>query len=109
MEKCQVGCTEHEHYGARLRAKGIQVPPAATPTRTRKHTYRPPAQPSWEAGIAGEHRPDGSFMPYLNADREEMGVKEYAENRHNVQAQVDRLKSDPNVFREERETSAQGG
>lgn len=60
------------------------------------------ADPSWEKGVAGEHRVDGSFMPYLNDHREEMGVHEYAEKRHDVDSAVKQLKSDPTVFAAER-------
>jgi hypothetical protein len=42
---------------------------------------RPMAEPSWERGIAGERRPDGSFMPYLSGDGSPMGVHE-AQSRH---------------------------
>lgn len=100
-------CTQH--LGCRLRAKGMQLSPKATPTKTRRHKYRPPSQPSWEAGVAGERRPDGSFMPYLDADRNEMGVKEYAERRRDVDAAVGRLKSDPTVFSNESTSTSAGG
>lgn len=48
---------------------------------------------SWEAGRAGEHRPDGSFMPYLNADGQAMGVKEFSENRHTYESRLRELRS----------------
>lgn len=65
---------------------------------------RPMQAPSWEKGIAGEHRPDGSFMPYLSAEQEyaPIGVKEFGERRHEITEQVNRLKTDPNVFKAER-------
>lgn len=68
----------------------------------RGHKARPMQTPSWEKGIAGEHRVDGSFMPYLNDHREEMGVHEFGNKRHDVTEAVKRLKSDPNVFAAER-------
>lgn len=61
-------------------------------------------QPSWEKGLAGETRVDGSFMPYLNEHREEMGVHEFSNRRRDVESAVKRLKSDPNVFAKERAT-----
>lgn len=66
---------------------------------------RPVQSPSWEKGIAGEHRPDGSFMPYLSAEQEyaPIGVKEFGERRHEITEQVNRLKTDPDVFKAERE------
>lgn len=97
---CEPGCVEH--YGCRLREKGIQVSPAATPSR-RRFSPRKPVGPSWEKGRAGERRPDGSFMPYLSPRTgRPMGVKEMADNRGNFDAQIRRLKSDPTVFARER-------
>jgi hypothetical protein len=55
----------------------------ATPTRRRRQPFRDPAKVnhnSWEAGIAGEHRPDG-FMPYLGPNGDRMHTKEYSDNR----------------------------
>lgn len=40
-----------------------------------------PANNSWESARAGEHRPDGTFMPYLKPDFSTIGVKEYADRR----------------------------
>lgn len=76
-------CTEGPgSYGCQLRRKGIQVPPSATPTRTPRRPWRPGPKNSWEAGIAGEHRPDGSFMPHLDpTDGHRLSVKEFADNR----------------------------
>lgn len=100
MSICAVpGC--QDHFACRLRAKGVSVSPAATPTRVSNRTqpHRPMAEPSWEKGKAGEHRPDGSFMPYLSFDdRTEMGVHELASRRHDVEDAVHRLRNDPNVF-----------
>ena len=36
--------------------------------------------------MAGETRPDGSFMPYLDGQLNEIGVKEMAENRRSLEA-----------------------
>lgn len=43
--------------------------------------FRPTQTSSWEAGIAGESRPDGSFWPHLHADSKPIRTKEWAENR----------------------------
>jgi hypothetical protein len=76
---------ECDTLGCELRRGGLFVlASAATPTRSRRLPFRDPAKVnhnSWEAGIAGEHRPDGSFMPYIGADGSRMHVKEYGENR----------------------------
>jgi hypothetical protein len=87
------------HYGCELKGAKIFAP-SATPSRMadRPHVHRPMADPSWEKGVAGERRPDGSFMPYLSADRTEMGVYEHAEKRKSVADAVHRLHNDPNVF-----------
>lgn len=71
------GC---DTYGCRLRRKGVQVSPAATPNRQR-HVHRPIVKPSWEAGIAGENRPGGGRMPYLKGNGDPITVKQFANNR----------------------------
>lgn len=84
-------------WGCRIRAKGVQVSPSATPSR--RNTIPPrTADPAWERGLAGERRCDGSFMPYLNEHGSPLHVKEAGERRHEINAQVDRLRGDPNVF-----------
>lgn len=71
--------------GCRLRRDGLfSLSSAATPTRARRLPYRDPAKVnhnSWEAGKTGEHRPDGSFMPYLNERGGPIRTKDYAEQR----------------------------
>jgi hypothetical protein len=56
-------------------------------------------QPSWEAGVAGEHRVDGAFMPYLDSTLEPIGVKEMADDRHRLEAVRHRQLHDPNYGR----------
>jgi len=53
---------------------------AAAPSRMNK-VPPPQANPAWEKGIAGQHRRDGSFVPYVHADGSRIGVKEFADNR----------------------------
>ena len=53
---------------------------AAAPSRMNK-VPPPQANPAWEKGISGEHRRDGSFVPYVHADGSRIGVKEFADNR----------------------------
>jgi putative FmdB family regulatory protein len=53
---------------------------AAAPSRQNK-VPPPQANPVWEKGISGEHRRDGSFVPYVHADGSRIGVKEFADNR----------------------------
>lgn len=78
------GCPK---YGCTLRRKGIALSSAATPTRQGRRPFRPgPRFNSWEKGVAGEHRPDGSFMPYLNGDGQRIQVKEFSEHRREFEA-----------------------
>ena len=53
---------------------------AAAPSRQNK-VPPPKANPAWERGIAGEHRPGGTFVPYLDAEGKHIGVKKFADNR----------------------------
>ena len=53
---------------------------AATPSRRNK-VPPPQADPAWELGIAGEHRPGGTFVPYLDSEGKRIGVKKFADNR----------------------------
>lgn len=72
----------------RCKIAGFGVMPSATPTRTANRTQpiRPVQQPSWEKGRAGEHRPGGTFMPYLAGTRP-IPVKEFAEKRTALEAE----------------------
>lgn len=90
----------HDDFGCRI--KHAQFSVAATPSRMNQVAPRVPNN-SWEKGVAGENRCDGSFMPYLTTARAPMGVHEYATRRHEVTEQVSRLKSDPNVLAAERQ------
>jgi hypothetical protein len=40
---------------------------------------------SYEKGIPTSRRPDGSEMPYLRADGEVMGQKEFSQKRHQIE------------------------
>lgn len=82
MTICQIeGC--EEHYGCRLRSKGVQVSPNATPTRhnRRKDKVEPP---SWNKGIVYDERPGGTKMPVLNQDMTPVRMKQGAEQRHKI-------------------------
>ena len=66
-------------------AKRILQSPAltadATPNRGRNKI--PPRRPNnnWERGKAGEHRADGSFVPYVKSDGDHIPIKEFADYR----------------------------
>lgn len=55
----------------------------------------PPRTPdnSWEKGIPTSRRPDGSEMPYLRADGEVMGQKEFSQKRHQIEENRKRANS----------------
>lgn len=72
-------------YGCKLKEKNLSLASAAVPTRGRRQPFRPMREPSWEAGTAGETRKDGSFMPYLGADLNPIGVKDMADNRSRLE------------------------
>lgn len=86
-------------YGCELQAKNLTFSSAATPTRGRRQPFRPIQQPSWEAGVAGERRVDGAFMPYLDSNLEPIGVKEMADNRTKFEAARHRQLHDPDYAR----------
>jgi hypothetical protein len=54
-----------------------------------RSTYlkNPPRTPnnSYEKGIPTSRRPDGSEMPYLRADGETMGQREFDSKRHQIE------------------------
>ncbi len=63
-------------------------------TREGKFVFRPKPNMSWEKGIQGEHRPDGSFMPYVRAsDLSPITAKQMADNRGNFERQIRELRS----------------
>lgn len=99
-----------ECFGCHVASVSVQAS-KATPNRFGANGVAPRTpDPAWERGIAGEHRPDGSFVPYVNLDDnlEPIRVKQMAENRHRFTEQLRRLKSDPDVFRRKPGTEPQG-
>lgn len=87
-------------YGCTLKEKNICLSSSATPTKKRHQPFRPIQQPSWEAGRAGEFRKDGSFMPYLDGQLNEIGVKEMADNRQSLESIRQQQLHDPNYGKE---------
>lgn len=70
-----------------------QLDSRATPNRRRilpsdpsKINWISKNEPSWEKGIAGEHRPGGTFMPYIDREGQPIHVKAFGENRHRLEA-----------------------
>lgn len=69
-------------YGAKLREKGVQVSPAGMV----RHNSKPPAKPrfnNWEKGRAGEDRPGGTRMPYLDKTGSAIPIKKMSEGQFN--------------------------
>lgn len=85
-------------FGCAVKAKGINLGAGATPTRRPGGTpkFRGIRQPSWEAGVTGERRADGSFMPYVDGNLEPIGVKEMADQRPKLEAIRHQQLHDPN-------------
>ena len=75
------GC---DSYGCWLRRKGVYFDMKATATSRARRPWRPKVNCSWEAGVAGEHRRDGSFMPYLHANGSKIHLKEMGERRREL-------------------------
>jgi len=91
---------DEDCYGCRLKAKNLTLSSTATPTRKRHQPFRPMVQPSWEAGVSGERRADGSFMPYVDKSLQPIGVKEMADNRRRLEASRHKQLHDPNYGKE---------
>lgn len=71
-------------YGCELRRKAINLSSAVSQTMRANRPFRPKINASWEAGTAGEHRRDGSFMPYLDRTGRKIRVKEAGERRREL-------------------------
>ena len=74
-------CSECGKESARRILQSPALTADATPNRGRNKI--PPRRPNnnWERGKAGEHRADGSFVPYVKADGDNIPIKEFADNR----------------------------
>jgi hypothetical protein len=82
MALCEIPNCE-EHYGCRLKSKGLQVSPSATPSRHngRRKQVEPP---SWNKGILYDERPNGTKMPVMNNDGSPVRMKQASEQRHKI-------------------------
>lgn len=92
MTICNVpGCTEH--YGCSLRAKGLQVTPSSTPRRHNRRPFRKQEPPAYNKQIAGDRRPDGSFMPYRDANMTVIGQKQFDERSRELTSKLREVRS----------------
>jgi hypothetical protein len=81
MAICDIaGC--QEHYGCRLRTKGVQVSPRATPNQAQNWRPTPSVPPARNAEILYSERPGGYKSPLLKPDGTPLRRKQYEDNRH---------------------------
>lgn len=72
-------------FGCRI--KTVNLGAEATASRTKDRVAPRTPDPAWERGVAGEHRPGGTFMPYLRpGTTTPMGVKEAGEKRRLIES-----------------------
>lgn len=78
MTICQTpGCDEH--YGCRLRSKGVQIGTLATPSKDKKGRLTPTAPRPDLARVVYDERPNGTKMPLLNPDGTPVRVRQARE------------------------------
>lgn len=88
---CQPDC-----FGCKVATVAVDAR-RATPNRFGTNRVPPrQADPAWERGVAGERRPDGSFMPFVHAEGlQKIHLKEWGEKRHQFESQLTQLRSAP--------------
>lgn len=92
MTVCQVeNCTEH--YGCRLRGKGLNLSPRATMTRTQNWRPTRSVPPAANHGYVYEDRPGGTKMPILNADGTQLHRRDYLEKQSQVDSTIRRIRN----------------
>lgn len=67
-------------FGCKVKTISTE-PGAARVTQQYGGPRREVKEPSWEKGIAGEHRPGGGFMPYLNESSGHIGLHAWQAER----------------------------
>lgn len=84
--------SDADAYKAKLRSLRFGRVPGGSRT-----TAGQPAKhnPAWERGIKGEHRADGTFMPYLDKDLAPIGLKQWGEERRKFEANLTELRQPP--------------
>lgn len=85
MAMCDVpGCDAH--YGCRIKNKGVQVSPRATPSRVRHPHPVPREPPAYNREIMYSHRPGGTKVPLINGTTGDViRRKEYENKRHSYE------------------------
>lgn len=77
-------------YKEKLRSLAFGGVPGGA--RTEKGVRQAP-NPAWERGLTGEHRRDGSFMPYLDGGLNPIRQKQFGENRHEYETAIKELRT----------------
>lgn len=81
------GCVEH--YGCRLRNKGILLSPAATASRSQNMVPTQVDGPAFNREIMRDHR----NMPILKPNGDPVRRKEWGEKRHSITETLRRVKA----------------
>ena len=90
---------EIEAFKAKIRSLSFGKVPGGG--REGRYTFRPAQDPAWERGIAGEHRPDGTFMPYVDSKTlVPMSVKKFADHRGSFEQQITDQRHGVDPFKE---------
>lgn len=88
-----VGCTDPTHYGCTLRAKGMQVSPKLTPTRSTNPDPTPVQGDATKAQIMYDERPGGTKMPILNWDGSVVRRKQYDDQKSTIESNMRRIRA----------------
>jgi hypothetical protein len=88
MDRTHDGRHGDDCFGCRIQT--VRLSTSCTPSRN-NDAAPATANPAWEKGVVGEHRRDGSFMPYIeNHTMNAIHVKEFAENRRHYESELRR-------------------
>lgn len=82
-----------QHYGCRLKAKGVGISPRATMTRTQNWRPTPSVAPKSNGALMYEDRPGGTKMPILNADGSQLYRRDYLEKQHQIDQTIRQLRN----------------
>lgn len=80
-------------YGCRMRRKGLQVSPKATPSRRNHIPPRRVEPPGVNKQIVYDERPGGFKMPIFTEKGDVLRHKRYSEQRHKINDQLARVKA----------------
>jgi len=82
-----------EHYSCRMRNKGLQVSPRATPTKTLNMKPKPGTPPAYNREIIYNERPGGIKMPLLNADGSVVRRRQYDREKAKITSNIRRIRN----------------